>query len=257
MTAKARRVALVTGAARRIGAGIASRLAAGGIAIVVHASARSEAAARTLVDELRANGAEAQSILGDLSDADEAPAIIGRAAACFGPLDILVNNAAIFEDDTIETLSAERLDRHMAVNLRAPLLLAQFFAAQIDGKSDAAIVNMLDQRVLAPNPLYFSYALSKAALAAATVTLAQALAPAIRVNAVAPGPVLPNAHDGAASFAAEVAAVPLQRAVPIEAVADAVAWLVSARHVTGMTLAVDSGQRLAWETPDVIAARTR
>ena len=142
----------------------------------------------------------------------------------------------------------------MAVNLRAPLLLARRFAEQASGETDASIVNILDQRVLAPNPLYLSYSLSKAALAAATVTLAQSLAPGVRVNGVAPGPVLPNAHEGTAIFDAEVAEVPLARAVSVEAIADAVLYLANARHVTGQIIAVDSGQHLSWRTPDVLAS---
>lgn len=248
------RVALVTGAVRRVGAAIVERLASRGLAVVVHSSARSEPDAARLALDLRNRGLRAGCVVADLSEASDVDALISRAQDCFGPLDILINNASVFDGDAIETFTSERFDRLLAVNLRAPVQLARDFAAQVDGRIDPSIVNILDQRVLSPNPLYLSYTLSKAGLAMATTVLAQALAPRIRVNAVAPGPVLPNAHEGSARFEAEVAEVPLRRSVSLEAVADAIDYLVEARHVTGQTIAVDSGQRLAWRTPDVLAS---
>jgi NAD(P)-dependent dehydrogenase (short-subunit alcohol dehydrogenase family) len=137
----------------------------------------------------------------------------------------------------------------MDVNLRAPVLLAQVFAAQ--ALDESCIVNLLDQRVLKPDPRFFSYALSRAGLHWATTTMAQALAPRIRVNAVAPGPTLKSTHQSDADFEAEWSNVPLERVVTPEAVAAAVIWLASADRVTGQTIAVDSGQHLAWRTPDV------
>lgn len=254
MSRSGARAALVTGAVRRVGAAIAERLASRGFAVVIHGSARSEADAASLARGLRARGLQARHIIADLAQPSGVETLLRQATASFGPLDVLINNASIFEDDAIETFTSELFDRLLAVNLRAPLLLAQGFAAQADGRSDPSIVNILDQRILSPNPLYLSYTLSKAGLAMATTVLAQALAPRIRVNAVAPGPVLPNAHEGSARFEAEVAEVPLQRSVSLEAVADAIDYLVEARHVTGQTIAVDSGQRLAWRTPDVLAS---
>ena len=248
------RAALVTGAVRRVGAAIVERLASRGFAVVIHGSARSEADAAGLAQALRDRGFHVRHAVADLAESSGVETLLRQGTECFGPLDVLINNASIFEDDAIETFAPERFDRLIAVNLRAPLMLAQGFAAQADGRSDPSIVNILDQRVLAPNPLYLSYTLSKAGLAMATTVLAQALAPRIRVNAVAPGPVLPNAHEGSARFEAEVAEVPLQRSVSLEAVADAIDYLVDARHVTGQTIAVDSGQRLAWRTPDVLAS---
>ena len=248
------RVALVTGGSRRIGAAIAEALAQRGHAVVVHSSARSASDAGCLVQRLSKNGVRAASVVADLADAVSTPSLIGEATEHFGPVDILVNSASIFEADTIGTLDAAMFDRHAAVNLRAPLILARAFAKQADAAFDPVIVNLLDQRVFAPNPHYLSYTLSKAGLAAATTILAQALAPTIRVNAVAPGPVLPNANDGDARFEAEAANVPLARAVSLTAISDAVLYLVAARNVTGQTIAVDSGQRLAWRTPDVLAS---
>src|SRR5262249_42934267 len=162
-----------------------------------------------------------------------------------GPLTLLVNNASVFEADAFGALAAEHFDRHMAINLRAPLLLAQAFAAQVPAGSDASIVNITDQRVMKPTPLLFSYALSKGALAAATVMMAQALAPNVRVNAVAPGPTLQSQRQDAAAFARQAGAVPLGHAVAPEEIADAVLYLASARSVTGVTVAVDGGQHVA------------
>ena len=249
----ATRVALVTGGVRRIGAALVARLASRGYAVVIHASARAANEAEHAAQRLRDGGAQAAVVVADLADADATTALIAQAAAPFGALTLLVNNASIFEFDDSATFEATRFDRHMAINLRAPLLLATRFAAQASG-DDPSIVNMLDQRALKLSPLYLSYTLSKAGLAAATTTLAQALAPHVRVNAVAPGPVLPNVNEGDARFAAEAAQVPLARAVPLEAIADAVDYLAGARLVTGETIAVDGGQRIAWRTPDVVAS---
>ena len=212
-----------------------------------------------MVDKLRSDGCHVACLTADLTDATQTTALIGRATASFGPIDVLVNNASVFEHDTITSFDVEAFDRMSAINLRAPLLLAQAFvaqtfAAQAREAGDPSIVNLLDQRILALNPLYLSYTLSKAGLAAATTMLAQALAPRIRVNAVAPGPVLPNVNEGDTRFNAEVAEVLLARAVPPDAIADAVSYLVGARAVTGQTIAVDSGQRLSWRTPDVLAS---
>ena len=139
------------------------------------------------------------------------------------------------------------------MNLRAPVLLARRFAAQADAADDPSIVNIVDQRVLKLTPQVFSYTLTKSALHTATVTMAQALAPAIRVNAVGPGPTIANIHDGEAGMAKEVAGVPLARGVPAADIADAVLYLARARSVTGQTIAVDSGQSIGWLTPDVVA----
>ncbi len=140
----------------------------------------------------------------------------------------------------------------MASNLRAPVLLAQAFAAQLPADREGLIVNILDQRVLRPTPQFFSYALSKAALWRATQMLAQALAPRIRVNGIGPGPTLASVHQSPEDFAAEIAGLPLERGASPEEIADALAYLIDARAVTGQMIAVDGGQHLAWKTPDII-----
>jgi len=170
------------------------------------------------------------------------------AAATFGPLTLLVNNASQFEEDEISTLDRARFEQTIAVNLTAPLFLGKAFAAQ--APEGSSIVNVLDQRVLKPTPRFFSYTLSKSALHTATITLAQALSPKLRVNAVAPGPTLPSPRQSAEQFAVQAAAVPLQRGPTPEDVAAAVLYLAEAKSVTGMVIAVDGGQHLAWRATD-------
>jgi NAD(P)-dependent dehydrogenase (short-subunit alcohol dehydrogenase family) len=172
------------------------------------------------------------------------------AATAFGPLTLLVNNASQFEEDEIVDLDRARFERIVAINLTAPLILSQAFAAQAPDGADASIVNLVDQRVFKPTPKFFSYTLSKSALQTATVTLAQALAPKLRVNAVAPGPTLPSPRQSAGQFAAQATALPLKRGPTPADVAAAVVYLAQAKSVTGVTIAVDGGQHLAWRTAD-------
>ena len=240
------RAALITGGARRIGRAIALTLAQAGYAVVLHAH-RSRAEAEKLAGEIAAAGGRARVVLGDLADAGAVRGLI-PAAAAFGPLTLLVNNAGEFEPDDIETLARARFERTFAVNLAAPLFLAQAFAAQ--APAAASIVNIIDQRVFRPTPRFFSYTLSKTALHTATTTLAQALAPKVRVNAVAPGPTLPSPRQSEAQFAEQAQSLPLKRGPRPEDIAAAVLYLAGAASVTGVTIAVDGGQHLAWRTPD-------
>jgi len=240
------RAALITGGARRIGRAIALTLAQAGYAVVLHAN-RSRAEAEKLAGEIAATGGRARVVLGDLADADAVQGLI-PAATAFGALTLLVNNAGEFEPDDIETLARARFERTFAVNLAAPLFLAQAFAAQ--APAGASIVNIVDQRVFRPTPRFFSYTLSKTALHTATTTLAQALAPKVRVNAVAPGPTLPSPRQSEAQFAEQAEALPLQHGPRPEDIAAAVLYLAGASSVTGVTIAVDGGQHLAWRTPD-------
>ena len=244
--------ALVTGASRRIGLTIAARLAETGWNVALHASARSRFKAEAEAERLRdATGARTSVVVADLSDVGACRGLVGAATAALGPLRLLVNNAALFEADTADALDLDLWERQFAVNLRAPILLASAFAAQAD--ENGAIINLVDQRVLRATPQYFSYTLAKSALWTATRTMAQAFADrGVRVNAVGPGPVLPNAHDGDAGFSQEVEGVPLHRAVHPEEIAAAVLYLAEARGVTGQLIAVDAGQHLGWRTPDVV-----
>lgn len=244
-----RGAALVTGGAKRIGRAICLDLAAAGFDVAVH-HRDSAAEADTLVREIAALGRRAVALSADLADAVATEALIGRAVAALGPLSALVNNASAFGDDRLDTVTGASWSEHLDVNLRAPVLLAQGFARQ--APEGAVIINILDQRVLKPDPRFFSYSLSKSALWFATRTMAQALAPRIRVNGVGPGPTLPSVHQAPGEFEAEAQGTPLQRPARPEAVADAVRWLVDADLVTGQMIAVDGGQHLAWKTPDIV-----
>lgn len=243
--------ALVTGAARRIGRAIALRLAGEGYGLALHSSLRSAPEAEALAVEIRAKGGRAVVVTGDLGKAEDVTGLIAKATSALGPLILLVNNASLYEPDVPGAFDAGFFDRLMAVNLRAPLQLASDFATALPQAAHGAIINIIDQKVWRLNPRYFSYTLSKSAFWTATQTMAQAYAPRIRVNAVGPGPVLPNHVEGEEGFLREAAAVPLGSSVSPEEIADAVIYLVHARSVTGQMIAVDGGQHLAWKTPDV------
>ena len=245
--------ALITGAPRRIGRVLALTAADAGHDVAVHARAL-DADVESLIAEIEAKGRRAIAVIGDLSDGDIPRRLIDEAAQGLGPLTLLVNSASLFDDDRIDTVTADGFDAHMAANLRAPILLSQAFAAQVPAHAKALIVNILDQRVWKPTPQYFSYAVSKAALWQATQMLAQALAPNIRVNGIGPGPTLPSIHQTEATFAAEAAGVLLQRHAKPEEIAQALRYLMDAGAVTGQMIAVDAGQHLAWLTPDIIGS---
>jgi NAD(P)-dependent dehydrogenase (short-subunit alcohol dehydrogenase family) len=243
--------ALVTGGAKRIGRSIVERLARDGYAVAIHCR-RSSDIAEEMAVRIRGEGGKAVIVQADLADASAVDRIVDDAARALGdPLTLLVNNASEFEPDEVETLTTERWDRHFAVNLRAPAFLARDFARQLPSDREGSIVNIVDQRVWKLTPQFFSYTLTKAALFSATQTMAQALAPRIRVNAIGPGPTLSNERQGDEDFAKQANAVLLGHGGTPEEIAEAVLYLANARSVTGQMIAVDGGQHLAWETPDV------
>lgn len=244
--------ALVTGGAKRVGRAIVEALAGAGFGVVIHAN-RSRDDAEALAAAIRSGGGRAAVALADLAEPADVDGLVAAAAGSLGPLTLLVNNASEFEEDHIGNLTRERWNRHFRVNVQTPSFLAQDFAAQ--ALAGSAIVNILDQRIEKLTPQFYSYTLTKVALAAATRTMAQALAPAIRVNAVAPGPTITNTRQGDEDFAKQAAATLLERPSPPEAIAEAVVYLARATSVTGQTIAVDSGQRLVWKTPDVWGIR--
>lgn len=249
--APARRpVALVTGGAIRIGRAISLRLAMEGYDVAIHVR-RPCPKAESARAAVEAAGARAAVIAAELADAEAVQAVIPAAVAALGPLDLLVNNASEFHPDTVGNLDRALWDRHFAVNLRAPVFLAEAFAAQLAEDARGAVVNIIDQRVLKPTPTYFSYSLTKDALWSATKMLAQALAPRVRVNGVGPGPTLANGRQDAGAFAHQSSSVLLGRGPSPEEIAEAVAYLARATSVTGQMIAVDGGQHLAWRTPDV------
>jgi NAD(P)-dependent dehydrogenase (short-subunit alcohol dehydrogenase family) len=246
-----RGAALITGAARRIGRALALTAAEAGYDVAIHHRSGAQEA-EALAFEIRAMGRKAETFRAELTDEAETSALVGRAAQALGPVTLLINNASVFQDDRIETLSRGSWDAHMQTNLRAPIVLSQAFAAELPAEAEGQIINLLDQRVFKPNPQFFSYGLSRQALWAATRVLAQALAPRIRVNAIGPGPTLPSIHQTPDQFEAEAHNVLLQRRSAPEDIAAAARYLIEARQVTGQMIAVDGGQHLAWRTPDVL-----
>ena len=253
--------ALVTGAGHRLGRAMALYLGARGYDVAVHYASSSQGA-DTVVSEIRAGGQKAVALQADLLDDDTAQALLPRAAeALGGPITCLINNASIFEYDTVETATRESWDRHMGSNLRAPFVLTQAMAAQgLTAFDDAAaepramglIINMIDQRVRKLTPEFMTYTLAKMGLWAMTQTTAQALAPAIRVNAIGPGPTLRGERQSAAHFAQQRASTVLGRGANPDDITAALGYFLDAPGVTGQLLCVDGGQHLGWQTKDVL-----
>lgn len=241
------RVALVTGGARRIGAAIVTRLAREGFAVAIHYR-ESEAPARAL---LAATGGRGCVLKADLAREEEVAGLIGAAESALGPVGVLVNNASVFERDEIgpgahRAVTRESWDAHIEPNLRAPFVLSQAMAKALPGGAQGAILNLLDQRVWNLTPHFVSYTLSKSGLWTLTRTLALALAPRIRVNAIGPGPVLPAPGQTEAQFARMCEMTPLRHGATPEEIAQGAVALLSLPSVTGQMLAMDGGQHLNW-----------
>jgi NAD(P)-dependent dehydrogenase (short-subunit alcohol dehydrogenase family) len=250
MTSPAPKTVLVTGAAKRLGRAIALDLAQAGWDVAVHYN-NSEADAEETADAILKLGRRAALIKADVGREEETQALIARAVAALGLVTALVNSASLFENDDWETASRASWDKHIEVNLRAPFVLAQAFAKALPETMHGAIVNVIDQRVLKPTPQFITYSLSKAGLYWLNTTLAQALAPRIRVNAVGPGPTIINARQSEADFRRQREATVLRTGAEPADVCEAVRYLLSAKAVTGQMIAVDGGQHLIWQTPDV------
>lgn len=252
--------ALVTGAGGRIGRAMAIYLATRGYEVAVHYAGSADGAAET-VALCESVGGRAVALQADLLDPAATETLVPRAATALGgPLTLLINNASIFEYDRLDSATAESWDRHIGSNLRAPFFLTQAFAAQAPapGEDDgeplarALVVNMIDQRVWKPTPEFMTYSLAKAGLWAFTRTAAQGLAPAIRVNAIGPGPTLRGVRQGEDHFTRQRANTILGRGAHPEDVTAALGYLIEAKAVTGQMIAVDGGQHLGWRTPDIL-----
>jgi NAD(P)-dependent dehydrogenase (short-subunit alcohol dehydrogenase family) len=243
-------LALITGGAVRIGQAIALRLAKSGYSIAIHYN-HSEAAAAETVAAIQRTGAAAASFRASLADPAQVAALIPAIVKAMGPLTCLVNNASHFAGDGLPALTTEGWRRHMAVNLDAPVFLSQAFASRLPAGVAGNIVNIIDQRVLRPNPQFFSYTLSKSALWAATRTMAQALAPRIRVNAIGPGPALKNVYQSDEEFEQERCAMLLGYGTAPEEIASTVLFILRTPAMTGQMIALDGGQHLLWQTPDI------
>lgn len=244
-------IALVTGAAKRIGRGIALDLIEHDWAVAIHCNT-SDVDARALVADITAAGGKACVVTADLADEAQTETVIDRASAELGPITCLVNNASVFEYDTPMSATRESWDRHMEINLRAPFTLTQAFVRQLPENAEGNVINIIDQRVWNPTPQFTSYTLSKAGLWALTKTLAQGLAPRVRVNAIGPGPTERNIHQTAEAFEDEWSSVLLGRKVEIGEICDAVRFILGAGSMTGQMIALDSGQHLRWSvmTPE-------
>ncbi|TQS71414.1 SDR family oxidoreductase [Rhodobacteraceae bacterium] len=252
--------ALITGGAKRLGRAMAISLARRGVNVAIHYHG-SEADARTTADECQAFGVRAAIVQADLLQEDATATLVARAAGALGgPLDLLVNNASIFEYDTVESATKSSWDRHIGSNLRAPFVLTQEFAAQApkacrtgpEPRARALVVNMIDQRVRKLTPEFMTYTIAKMGLWAFTQTAAMGLAPDIRVNAIGPGPTLQGARQSDAHFTAQRGATILERGADSDDICAALHYLMDAKSVTGQLICTDGGQHLAWKTPDVL-----
>jgi NAD(P)-dependent dehydrogenase (short-subunit alcohol dehydrogenase family) len=245
MATSSPKAVLVTGAGRRIGRAIALDLAANGWDVAVHFNASAEEAA-DVVATITKGGQKAVAIAADLADEAATEALIDRAAEVVGPLTCLINNASVFEEDSVETASRTSWDRHLDVNLRAPFVLTRAFAGQVPVAASGNVINIIDQRVWNLTPHFVSYTLSKSGLWTLTQTLALALAPHIRVNAIGPGPTLASPRQTADQFDRQWSPLPLARATAPDEVAGAVRFILDAPAMTGQMIALDAGQHLGW-----------
>lgn len=239
------RAALVTGAAKRLGRAMALELARQGFDVAVHYAA-SEQEAQATVRELALLGRRAVAVQADLSQESQATGLLDQALAQLGPIGVLVNNASLFERDEWDSVTRESWDAHLETNLRAPFVLTQAFARSLPGAAEGVVINMIDQRVWSLTPHFVSYTISKAGLWTLTQTMALALAPRIRVNAIGPGPALPSSRQTQAQFARQSASVPLGHGTCPDEVAAAVTAILSLPAMTGQMIALDGGQHLQW-----------
>ena len=244
-------IAMVTGAGARLGRAMALALAEDGWTVGVHYLHSRDGADETCAMIRRAGG-RAEPVMADLaSETARADLLVRAAQALEGPVSLLFNSASAFDDDDMASHTRQDWDRHMEPNLRAPIHLAQQLAAGLPEGAKGLVINLIDQRVWKLNPQFFTYTLSKAALWQATQTMAQALAPHIRVNAIGPGPTLPSVHQTPEEFAAEKAATLTGEGASPEEIVRAMRYLIAATSVTGQMIAADGGQHLMWQTPDL------
>ena len=242
------KTALVTGAGNRIGRAIARTLASEGWSVGIHYF-RSEKAAKDLVAEINDSGSQALAVRADLTKQEQLAGLLPMVNDGLGTVHCLVNNAAVFERDELDTVDAMSWGSHIAVNLTAPLLLTQAMARGLGSEGEGNVINVVDQRVWNLTPHFVSYTLSKSGLWTMTRTLALALAPRIRVNAIGPGPTLPSKRQSNTNFELQWKSVPLQRPTSLDEIGQAIIYILGARSMTGQMIALDGGQHLSW-SPD-------
>ena len=244
---------IITGGANRIGAAIAKKLSGPGIEIVIHYN-KSKVNAGKLKKELSKNQTKVYLVKGDLSKEKDLNKIVKFSKSKLKYFDCLVNNASLFENDKIENFSTNSWGKHLRTNLRAPALLSKVFAKNIRSQNNN-IINIIDQRVFKLTPYFFSYTISKTGLYTLTKTSAMSLAPKIRVNGIAPGPTLKNKRQSEKHFRKQYLATPLKKQVDVEEICNAVDFIIKNRSITGQVIALDSGQSLNWQTPDIMKSK--
>ncbi len=241
---------IITGGATRIGAAIAKSLAGYEVDITVHYK-RSKKTANKLKKELEEMGSNVFLIKADLNNSYQTQKFITEAFKKMKGIDCLINNASVFENDNLINFNDKSFNKHINVNLKAPAILTQYFKKYVKGGS-GNIINIIDQRIEKLTPFFLSYTLSKSALGTLTITSAMKLAPNIRVNAISPGPTIKNKRQSDSHFKKQWKSVLLKKKVDLENICETVKFLIKNDNITGEIINVDSGQRLAWLTPDII-----
>ena len=241
---------IITGGATRIGAAIARKLSGPNIEILIHYN-KSKLKAEKLKKELSNEGTKVYLVKGDLSKEKDVNKIVKFAKSKLEYFDCLINNASLFENDKLENFTTDSWGQHLRTNLRTPALLSKEFAKNVR-KGNNNIINIIDQRVFKLTPYFFSYTISKTGLYTLTKTSAMSLAPNVRVNAIAPGPTIKNQRQSEKHFKKQYLATPLKRQVGVEQICNAVDFFIKNISITGQVLAIDSGQNLNWQTPDVL-----
>jgi len=241
---------IITGGATRIGAAIARKLSGPNIEILIHYN-KSKLKAEKLKKELSNEGTTVYLVKGDLSKEIDLNKIVKFAKSKLKYFDCLINNASLFENDKLENFTTDSWGQHLRTNLRTPALLSKEFAKNVR-KGNNNIINIIDQRVFKLTPYFFSYTVSKTGLYTLTKTSAMSLAPNVRVNAIAPGPTIKNQRQSEKHFKKQYLATPLKRQVGVEQICNAVDFFIKNMSITGQVLAIDSGQSLNWQTPDVM-----
>ena len=244
---------IITGGATRIGAAIAKKLSGLNKEILIHFN-KSKTKAVILKNELEKNGTKVYLVKGDLGKESDIKKIIKFAKSKLKYFDCLINNASLFENDKLENFTNSSWENHINTNLKAPALLTKAFSKNIK-KGNNNIVNIIDQRVFKLTPFFFSYTLSKTGLYTLTKTSAMSLSPNIRVNGIAPGPTLKNIRQSEKHFKKQYLATPLKRQVDVREICNAVDFFIKNRSITGQVLAIDSGQNINWQTPDIIGTK--
>ena len=244
---------IITGGATRIGAGIAEKLSGQNKEIVIHYN-KSKSKAESLKKKLQRYGTNVYLVKGDLSKEKDINKIIKFAKSKLKYFDCLINNASLFENDKLENFSTDGWGKHLRTNLRTPALLSKEFAKNIKGKNNN-IINIIDQRVFKLTPYFFSYTISKTGLYTLTKTSAMSLSPFVRVNGIAPGPTIKNKRQSENHFRRQYLATPLKKKVDVEEICNAVDFFIKNRSITGQVLAIDSGQNLNWQTPDIMSIK--